>query len=129
MKNNLLLILSVCLIFSLSSCGSGSEKSSPADAATSVGESGSTSTSGSSCDAFLEDYERFTTNYMDVLKRFAEDPTNSSMLNEINKYTQETETWASKWSSIATDCASDPAFTQKYVEITNRITSAAGNLY
>jgi hypothetical protein len=87
------------------------------------------SESTSSCDQFLVDYENFFNEYLAIVKKFSADPTNTSFLNEMTSYSQKVKDWADRGKNIMNDCVSDPAFNEKYMNITNRITKAATEMY
>jgi hypothetical protein len=131
MRSNLLLALPLCLIFLSTSCKSNKEQSTPPqDTSTTTNNSSSASgSSNSSCDDFLNEYEQFTNDYLNAVRQYSNDPTNASLLSAVTDYSQKTQTWVSRWTTISQDCASDPSFAQKYLDITNRITAAASDMY
>jgi hypothetical protein len=125
----------------LASCGSNSAKpeSSSSDNGSSsssvsketgdaTGDKESTESS-SDCDMFLSEYEDFATDYVDMLKKYSADPTNTSMVSEMTQYSQKVQNWSERWKKLGTGCVSDPNFSKKYLEITERFTKAAASMY
>lgn len=85
-------------------------------------ESTSVSTSGSSgdCDEFLRDYEAFIVEYVKVLKKYKDNPTDMSIMSDYTRLM----TKAAEWSEYPDDCANDAAFIAKYTSMAMRITEA-----
>lgn len=102
-------------IQSNSSSGSGSSSDTG-------NESTSVSTSGSSgdCDEFLRDYEAFIVEYVKVLKKYKDNPTDMSIMSDYTRLM----TKAAEWSEYPDDCANDAAFIAKYTSMAMRITEA-----
>jgi len=77
------------------------------------------------CDGFLKDYESFTMEYLNVMKRYASDPTNEALMNQLAGYDMKIKEFSDRYLTILNNCASDPSFTQEYLNITNRLTKVA----
>jgi hypothetical protein len=78
------------------------------------------SSSGDDCDEFLEGYEIFMDNYIVVLKKYKDNPSDPSILSDYTALMTE----AQEWSTKTKDCASDAKFAAKFAAIQMKITSA-----
>lgn len=83
-------------------------------------ESSSNSSSGGNCDEFLEGYEEFMDDYIVVLKKYKDNPTDTSILSDYTSLMTEAQSWATK----TKDCATDPAYAAKFVAIQMKIANA-----
>jgi len=85
-------------------------------------KSATTSSSGGSgdCDKFLKQYEEFITEYVKVLKKYKNSPTDMSIMADYTRLM----TKASEWNEYPDDCGDDAAFVAKYTAMTMRITQA-----
>ena len=86
-------------------------------------ESTDVETTGGDCDEFLSGYEQFMDNYISILKKYKNNPTDASILSEYTSIMAE----ASEWSSKTSDCATDPKFASKFTAIQLKIASAAAS--
>jgi hypothetical protein len=91
---------------------------------TSNSESGEASSSTGDCDEFLEGYEKFMNQYIAVLKKYKNDPTDTSILSEYTSIMTE----ATEWSAKTKDCATDPKFAAKFTSIQMKIANAASGM-
>jgi len=87
-------------------------------------ESNEVSSSSGDCDEFLEGYEKFMDDYIAILKKYKNDPTDASILSEYTSMMSE----ATEWSTKTADCAADPKFAAKFVEIQTKIANAASGM-
>jgi hypothetical protein len=79
----------------------------------------------SNCERFLKEYESFTMEYLNDMKRFASDPTNEALMNQLAGYDMKIKEFSDRYLTILNNCASDPSFTQEYLNITDRLTKVA----
>jgi hypothetical protein len=87
--------------------------------------SNTSSASGSgSCDELLAGYEKFMTDYIEIIKKYKDNPSDQTLLEDYNKLMTEAGTWASKTSA----CAGDPAFAAKFSQIQMKIANAASGI-
>lgn len=84
----------------------------------------SSDNSGGDCDAFLADYEDFMNKYIEVLKKYKDDPTDTGILADYTSLMSEASTWASK----TADCASDAKFAAKFAAIQSKIAKALSGM-
>jgi hypothetical protein len=77
----------------------------------------STQSGKSDCDKFLEEYESYSMEYIEIVKKYAADPSNTSLMNEITSYAQTSQKWGERWKDLGQDCATDPGFSQKYLDV------------
>lgn len=82
------------------------------------------SSSSGDCDEFLADYEVFMVKYIDILKKYKNNPSDTSILSEYTSIMSE----ASQWSSKTADCANYPNFATKMAEIQMKISNAASGM-
>jgi hypothetical protein len=87
-------------------------------------EDNKSSSSSGDCDEFLEGYEKFMVEYIAVLKKYKNNPTDASILSEYTSVMSK----ASEWSSKTSDCASDSKFASKFSEIQMKIANAASGI-
>jgi hypothetical protein len=100
------------------------EVSSPEEVETTMDEANTdetTSSETSDCDQFLVDYEDFVTKYIEVLKKFKENPKNPSILLDYTSMMSEVKEWSNK----IKDCANDPILAAKFAKIQMKIAAAA----
>ena len=85
-------------------------------------DNGSVSTDNSSssdCDQFIRDYEAFADSYIRIMKKYKQDPSDMSILNEYNEIIQK----ASDMQTKASNCT-DTKYTSKLMSIANRLATA-----
>jgi predicted small lipoprotein YifL len=87
-------------------------------------ETGQNNSSGTDCETFLNEYEKFVMAYIDVIKKYKENPTDNSILTDYSKMVAEANDWTGK----IQDCQNDSKFAQKYMELTTRIATAASQM-
>lgn len=98
------------------SSNSGSESS--------ESESSSDSKSAENCEEFLDGYEKFMDDYIAIIKKMKNNPTDQTILTEYTSMMTE----AAEWSTKTADCAADAKFAAKFAAIQVRIANAASNL-
>jgi cytoskeletal protein RodZ len=144
MKQNFFVVASMGLALFIASCSGSSDKSndssktpetptSSSSANSSTGSESATSdtkttesssSTNSDCDQFLGEYERYVMDYLDFMKKMKDNPTDASLMTELTSYSSKATQWASRWQKISKDCAGDPSYQQKYLDILNRYTEA-----
>jgi protein involved in sex pheromone biosynthesis len=135
MKKIILISMIISAFFLLNSCGSNKED---AEEKTDV-EQTTTETNqeeveevdisegqtvSQNCDEFLVEYEKFMQEYIVILKKYQENPSNPEFLAEYMEIAKESEDWDNK----SADCENDPAFMTKFLEIQLKISEAAAGL-
>ncbi len=81
--------------------------------------SNSENASSSDCDQFIRDYEAFADSYIRIMKRYKQNPSDMSILNEYNEISQK----ASNMQTKASNCT-DTKYTSKLMSIANRLATA-----
>lgn len=76
------------------------------------------------CDQFLTDYEVFVVKYIDILKKYNNNPSDISILSEYTSIMTE----VSQWDAKTADCVDDPNFVTKMAEIQMKISNAASGM-
>jgi hypothetical protein len=87
-------------------------------------ESTDVSSSSGDCYEFLDNYEKFMDDYIAILKKYKNDPTDASILSEYTSILSE----ASEWSTKTADCAADTKFAAKFAAIQMKIANAASGM-
>lgn len=93
-------------------------------ASSSNSESNEVSSSSGDCDEFLDGYEKFMDDYIAILKKYKNDPTDASILSEYTSIMSE----ATEWSTKTADCAADEKFAAKFTAIQMKIANAASGM-
>lgn len=83
-------------------------------------ESNDLSSSSGDCDEFLEGYEEFMDNYVAILKKYKNNPSDMSILSDYTSLTSEAQEWATK----TAECANDPKYASKLSAIQMKIATA-----
>jgi len=82
----------------------------------------SSNKASSDCDKFLNQYEDYMNKYLDIIKKAQEDPTNTELLSEMTKLTQEgTQFQTTKPEA----CKDDKEFLSKLLAIQTKMAERA----
>ena len=73
-----------------------------------------------SCDEFLDEYEAWITDYLDLLEMFKNNPTDPALSQKYMKVTQEASTWTQKWIKFA-ECGEKEEYQQRFDEISEMV--------
>jgi hypothetical protein len=76
------------------------------------------------CSEFLDGYEDFMNEYIAIIKKYKNDPTDTDILSDYSSIMSE----ASEWSTKTSNCAGDAAFAAKFTKIQMKIANAASGL-
>lgn len=82
------------------------------------------SASSEDCDEFLRGYEEFMNEYIAIMKKYKDDPTDISLINEYTEMLSK----AGDWSDKTKGCEDDPAFATRFIEIQMKIAKASTEL-
>ena len=77
----------------------------------------------SDCDQFLKDYEEFADSYIEILKKYKENPSDADVLADYNEIMEK----ATEMEKSAGNCT-DAKYSSKLAKIINKISKAAQNL-
>lgn len=80
--------------------------------------------SSDDCDELLSGYEKFMVDYIAVMKKYKNDPSDPSILSEYTSIMSESTEWTTK----TADCAADIRFAAKFSKIQMKIANAASGL-
>ncbi|MDY0281901.1 MAG: hypothetical protein RBR35_15230 [Salinivirgaceae bacterium] len=86
--------------------------------------SNSSSKSSSDCEEFLKGYEKFMNEYIAILKKYKNNPSDMTIMSEYTSLMMK----ATEWNTKVADCASDAKFAQKISTIQKKIAKAAAGL-
>ena len=127
---NLIYFIAISVFFFSSCCNDGSK--SEGDSSTTEGEAIVTEefivdenvdteeTVITSCDEFLDEYEAWITDYLDLLEMFKNNPTNPALSQKYMKVTQEASTWTQQWIKFA-ECGEKEEYQQRFDEISEMV--------
>jgi len=73
-----------------------------------------------SCDEFLDEYEVWITDYLDLLEMFKNNPTDPALSQKYMKVTQEASTWTQQWIKFA-ECGEKEEYQQRFDEISEMV--------
>ena len=79
------------------------------------------------CDEFIEGYEKFMDDYIGILKKYSNDPTDMTILSEYTTTIAKVGEWSEKAVSID-ECFKDEKFVKKYTDIQMKIANALTEL-
>lgn len=91
------------------------------DAGQNIGNNEVSKSSGSDCEKYLKEYEKFVMDYIEIIKKYKKNPTDNSILSDYTRMVSEANDWTTK----IQDCQNDPTLFQKYTELTQKIATAA----
>jgi hypothetical protein len=83
--------------------------------------------SKSDCEEFLDAYEEFMDEYIKVLKKYSEDPTDMTILSEYTSSMAKVSEWSEKAESLE-DCMKNKKFVKKYTAIQMKIANALSEI-
>jgi len=128
MKNFLALLIGLTLM--ISACGGSSEKedTSVKEAPKNLIEAQEQLESmrtedfkeAKNCDEFIDQYEEWMDNYVDLLDRWKKNPADAAISQEYMKVSQEAINWVSQWNSHLAQCASQEKYEKRFNEISER---------
>ncbi len=72
------------------------------------------------CDDFLEHYEEWVDNYIQVLDDYFKNPADPDNASKYMELMQEAMQWSTKWAALV-DCADDPEYEKKFEDISLKI--------
>ncbi len=72
------------------------------------------------CTEFLNGYEGYVEDYIDLAKEVQKDPANPGLMQKVSSMAADAQKWAPK----GHECEKDPEFIRKYAEVQGRLSSA-----
>ena len=115
----------VVLSFVLFSCGGTSEQNNE-----SSDEAGTEQTTdetddissddAKTCDEFLDNFEKWTDDYLDVVEAYMKDPTNIEISQEYAAVAESAGTWSQEWVNYVS-CAQTEKYSKRYDEISEKV--------
>jgi PBP1b-binding outer membrane lipoprotein LpoB len=76
------------------------------------------------CEQILKNYEQFMTKYIEIIKKYKENPTDATILTDYTMIVTEN----TKWGSQIEKCVSNSDYTAKFIEIQTKISTALSTL-
>ena len=129
-KKSLSLVMAVCLCFSLaislSACAedpasieTGATQSSAETAQKENAEE--KSSNAPEWKKFLTEYEKWADDYVALLKKYSDNPTDASLIAEYTKCMEMLSDWPDKVAKVQKDLANDPAALKEYTDTVTKI--------
>ncbi len=113
--------------FLLSACSGGQQQNNEnsdegVSTEQSTADEGESSKAGaiSDCDEFLDRYEEWTEDYLDVVEAYMKDPTNITLSQEYLEVAESAATWSQEWVNYIS-CAREEKYQKRYDEISDKI--------
>lgn len=72
------------------------------------------------CDEFLDEYEAWANDYIDLLERFKKNPASPNVARDYNKLSKEYTNWTSEWFEFV-QCTEVDDYQKRYNDINNKI--------
>lgn len=123
MKTQAVLFLSVIFLIGFSSCGSNKSKTDTDKNATEQMEDSQESNKivkAKDCDEFIDQYEEWMNNYIDMIDKYMKNPTDPTLLNDYMRLSQEGMNWMNQWNSKLYYCASQDKYQERFDEISEK---------
>ena len=75
---------------------------------------------GLTSDEFLDEYEAWITDYLDLLEMFKKNPTDPGLSQKYMTITQEASTWTQQWIKFA-ECSEKEEYQERFDEISEMV--------
>jgi len=111
----------VVAIILLTSCGqrqSSKDKSENQEEASTVLQDNDDFDKAKDCDEFIDQYEEWMNNYVELLEKYMKNPTDATISSEYLKVAQESMNWLTQWNSKLYFCAAKEKYQKRFEEIT-----------
>lgn len=72
------------------------------------------------CDEFLDEYEAWITDYLDLLEMFKKNPTDPGLSQKYMTISQEASTWTQQWIKFA-ECSEKEEYQERFDEISEMV--------
>ncbi len=119
MKTTLSILLVSVLL--LTSCGNSQPKDKSAEKSNDLTEETLKDTDLSdakNCDEFIDRYEEWMDNYIEMIDKFMKNPMDATLLQEYSTLAEEGMNWMTEWSGKLSYCASKEKHQKRFDEIT-----------
>lgn len=113
----------VVLSFTMFSCGGSAEQTEESsDEAVNIEESDVAADDdvAKTCDEFLDNYEKWTDDYLEILEAYVKDPTNLEIGEEYAELSKSIATWYSEWGNYIA-CAQKEEYQKRFEAIGDKI--------
>jgi hypothetical protein len=74
-----------------------------------------------SCDEFVEEYEKFADEYIEMVHKYMKSPMNTTVSNSYMKFTEKYALWFQSIPSVAIKCSENESFEEDMKSISERI--------
>lgn len=73
------------------------------------------------CNEFINQYEKWATNYIDLIEKFMKTPTDPNLTQEYQEAAQDAMEWSLQWNQKFMHCATDEANAVRFEEISKKL--------
>ncbi len=123
MKKYIFSIFAVCLLVVFISCNKNSSQKkdfATNDDSEEVVNELKGSKKAANCSEFLDQYEKWVNEYLNLLDDYMKNPTDPTLAQKYSTVAQEASNWAVQWSKLYT-CVGSKKYQQRYEEMAKRI--------
>ncbi|MBN1926140.1 MAG: hypothetical protein JW798_09915 [Prolixibacteraceae bacterium] len=114
-------ILLITVLFFFVSCGSGKKKNQ--DNNNEDAKTESNAKPGNSCEAFLDDYEKWVDEVVKIYKKVQENPMDVQNTQDLMTATQKMSEYSEKWQALY-DCSNDEKYAKRMEKLQKRVDDA-----
>ncbi len=94
---------------------------------TQVNDDNASTSSGSGCEEFLNDYESWADEFIAANKKLMENPADATAAQKVTEKSQEMQKWATRWTDLV-DCSNNEEYQQRMQAIAKRIEDAMNEM-
>jgi hypothetical protein len=118
---NKLFYVLIMLGFFLFSCGGSTQQAEEGtDEAVAVEQEATAGEEEMSCDEFLDEFEKWTEDYIAVVEAYKKDPTNIQLSQEYLTLAESAANWYASWTEFVI-CTQEEMYQARYDEISDKL--------
>lgn len=123
-------ILFLASLFFLISCGNnpGKSQNDKNDSEEIGTEQTNTISATAGCDEFLDDYENWVNEVVEVLNKAKEDPSDVQNTQKVTDATMKLQEWSQRWIQLY-DCAGNEKYEKRMIELQEKVEQALQDFY
>ncbi len=117
---NLIFILT---LFALISCGGKSNNNKTESESTdteTIEQKDKSLLAKNDCNQFLDDYEKWVNDFLELYKKFKDDPMNAEYTQKMMESSQKMAEWSQKWIKLY-DCSKDKKYAKRMEELQKKV--------
>ena len=116
MKKIVLCIIALMMVLGLCACTTANTSDNP-------------SAEKAEWEKFIDDYNKWTDEYVEIVNKYKANPTDTSILTDYTEMTSEVTEWADKADTITEELSNSPSdaakFAEELLKISNKLAKAA----